>query len=148
MPAAFPVFARRSESSFVYGGPTTDNASVKICGVPPTDIEDPDHFERRHDPAELSSMIELVRRHVNGLYPDPVRSATFPDLYSDDGHGLTGCHPLRRNILIAGEYSGRGFKLAPALGESVARLAIGESVPEISFMAPDRFDAVAADMMR
>jgi sarcosine oxidase len=41
--------------------------------------------------------------------------------------------------VIAGAYSGRGFKMAPALGESVARLVVGEPAPEIAFMAPDRF---------
>jgi sarcosine oxidase len=138
-PETFPVFTRMSGGSFLYGGPTTDRASVKIAGVPSSDIDDPDQFERRHNPAELSSMIELMCGHIAGLYPDPVRSATFTDLYSDDGHGLTGHHPSHRNIVIAGAYSGRGFKLAPALGESVARLAVGDTVPEISFMAPDRF---------
>lgn len=138
-PEAFPVFTRRSGRDFLYGAPANDSASVKICGVPPSDIEDPDDFERRHDPAELRTMIDLLRAHVAGLYPDPVRCATFTDLYADDGHGLTGHHPAHRNVLIAGAYSGRGFKLAPALGESVARLAVGEPVPEISFMAPERF---------
>lgn len=138
-PEAFPVFTRHCGGRFLYGAPTTDHASVKISGNPPTDIDDPDRFERRHTTAELRDMIELLRTHVTGLYPDPVRSATFTDLYSDDGHGLTGYHPSHPNIVLAGAYSGRGFKMAPALGESVARLAVGEPAPEIAFMAPDRF---------
>jgi sarcosine oxidase len=142
-PEAFPVFTRYSAGGFVYGGPTTDNASVKISGVPPSDIDDPDHFDRRHNPTELNDMIQIAHDHISGLHPDPIRSATFTDLYSHDGHGLTGHHPAHRNVLIAGAYSGRGFKLAPALGESVARLALGDTVPEISFMAPDRFSDVS-----
>jgi sarcosine oxidase len=138
-PEAFPVFTRHSGSDFLYGAPTTDHSSVKIVGNPPTVIDDPDRFERRHDPAELSTMTELLGTRMTGLYPDPVRSATFTDLYSDDGHGLTGHHPTLPNVVVAGAYSGRGFKLAPALGEAVARLALAEPAPEIAFMAPDRF---------
>jgi sarcosine oxidase len=138
-PEAFPVFTRRSGSDFLYGAPTADHASVKVCGLRPSDIDDPDRFERRHGPAELADMVELLRSHVTGLHPDPVRSASFTDLYSSDGHGITGHHPENPNIVLAGAYSGRGFKLAPAVGDAVARLALDETAPEIAFMAPERF---------
>jgi sarcosine oxidase len=138
-PESFPVFTRQSGPDFIYGAPTADHASVKVCGLRPTDIDDPDRFERRHDPRELASMTELLRSHVTGLHPDPVRSASFTDLYSADGHGITGRHPLSPDVLLAGAYSGRGFKMAPGVGDAVARLAVGESVPEVAFMAPERF---------
>ncbi|QPP10182.1 N-methyl-L-tryptophan oxidase [Streptomyces bathyalis] len=138
-PEVFPVFTRQSGSDFLYGAPTADHASVKVCGLRPTDIDDPDRFERRHDPVELARMVELLRAHVSGLHPDPVRSAGFTDLYSSDGHGITGHHPQTPNIVLAGAYSGRGFKFAPAVGDAVARLAVGEAVPEIAFMRPERF---------
>jgi sarcosine oxidase len=138
-PEVFPVFTRQSGRDFLYGAPTADHASVKVCGIRPSDIDDPDRFERRHDPVELARMVELLRRHVRGLHPDPVRSAGFTDLYSSDGHGITGYHPETPNVVLAGAYSGRGFKLAPAVGDAVARLACAETVPEIAFMAPERF---------
>ncbi|SFP58283.1 sarcosine oxidase [Actinomadura madurae] len=138
-PEVFPVFTRQSGGDFLYGAPTADHASVKVCGIRPSDIDDPDTFERRHDPDELTSMAELLTSHVTGLHPYPVRSAGFTDLYSSDGHGITGRHPRLPNVVLAGGYSGRGFKLAPAVGDAVARLATGETVPDIAFMAPDRF---------
>lgn len=138
-PEVFPVFTRQSGSDFLYGAPTADHASVKVCGLRPSDIDDPDRFERRHGPDELADAVRLLRSHVTGLHPDPVRSASFTDLYSSDGHGITGHHPEAPNIVLAGAYSGRGFKLAPAVGDAVARLAVGEAAPEIAFMAPERF---------
>lgn len=137
-PEAFPVFTRHSGRHFLYGAPAADHASVKVCGLRPDVIADPDRFEQRHDAVELARMVDLLGSHVTGLHPDPVRTAGFTDLYSCDGHGVTGHHPESPDILLAGAYSGRGFKFAPAVGEAVARLALGEYVPETAFMAPDR----------
>jgi hypothetical protein len=48
-------------------------------------------------------MIAQANRHITCLYPDPIRSVTFTDLYSGGGDGLTGRlgvsrHPDRRRL--------------------------------------------------
>ena len=44
------------------------------------------------------------------------------DCYSSDGTGLVGYVDEPRGVLVASGFSGGGFKLAPAVGERVARL--------------------------
>jgi glycine/D-amino acid oxidase-like deaminating enzyme len=54
---------------------------------------------------------------------------------SPDGHFVVGRVPDRARTLVAAGFSGHGFKFAPAIGEILAQLALGQDAP----LLPDIF---------
>ncbi len=56
---------------------------------------------------------------------------------SPDANFVVGLHPERANVVVAGGFSGHGFKFAPVMGEALADLAIdGRTALPIGFLAP------------
>jgi len=56
---------------------------------------------------------------------------------SPDTNFVVGLHPERANVVVAGGFSGHGFKFAPVMGEALADLAIdGRTALPIEFLAP------------
>jgi len=50
-------------------------------------------------------------------------------------------HPQHENVLIAGGFSGHGFKFASAIGKTLCELAVqGVSNQDISFLSLNRFN--------
>ncbi|MNP69841.1 Monomeric sarcosine oxidase [compost metagenome] len=45
--------------------------------------------------------------------------------HTPDEDFIIDCHPLHSNVLIAGGFSGHGFKFSSVVGEILADLAIG-----------------------
>ena len=57
-----------------------------------------------------------------------------------DEHFAIGFHPADAGIVVAGGFSGHGFKFAPVVGEIVAELLLdGASRLDIEFLSPARF---------
>jgi sarcosine oxidase len=57
-----------------------------------------------------------------------------------DEHFAIGPHPADPDIIVAGGFSGHGFKFAPVVGEIVADLIIdGSTRFDIAFLSPARF---------
>jgi glycine/D-amino acid oxidase-like deaminating enzyme len=50
-----------------------------------------------------------------------------------DGRFIIDRHPRAANVFFAGGGSGHGFKHGPAIGELVASMALGETVPDPAF---------------
>ena len=56
-----------------------------------------------------------------------------------DEHFIVGRHPLDPAVVVAGGFSGHGFKFSPVIGEIVTDLAIDGATPfDIGFLAPER----------
>ena len=57
-----------------------------------------------------------------------------------DEHFVIGRHPADADVIVAGGFSGHGFKFAPAVGEIVSDLLFdGASRFDVGFLSPDRF---------
>jgi sarcosine oxidase len=57
-----------------------------------------------------------------------------------DEHFAIGFHPADAGVVVAGGFSGHGFKFAPVVGEIVAELLLdGASRLDIDFLSPARF---------
>lgn len=136
----FPPFVRTIGERFLYGTPPADGVTVKIGGVPPQPIQSADTYERRHSADETREISEVIRTNFRGLYEEPVRADAYTDLFTDDSLGLLGRLPQGPRVVVASGYSGRGFKLAPALGRAVADMVGGQEPAEVAFMTPDRFE--------
>lgn len=128
---AFPAFVCREEPS-VYGLPTPDGY-VKVGEHYTGPIVDPDHRTFELEPATWGRLCSWVRRHLPGVDPEPVRSATClyaglaDDMFILDRHG-----PAVFGLGLGGH----GFKFVPEIGRRLADLAEGIDGPDNPF----RFD--------
>jgi len=56
-----------------------------------------------------------------------------------DEHFVIGTHPAHERVLVMAGFSGHGFKLAPAMGELIAELAMrGTTTLDASLFDPRR----------
>ncbi|MBB4919632.1 NAD(P)/FAD-dependent oxidoreductase [Streptosporangium saharense] len=110
-----------------------------VGGVVPASPADPDDFERTVTPEETVRLATVSARR------SPARRRAVPvggwaSLYdvSPDWQPVTG--RVTEHVLVDAGTSGHGFKLAPAWGEHVARLVLGEADPRLAAFAPSRFE--------
>ena len=124
----FPVFLYEcADGRLLYGLPDANGAGVKIG------------FHNRQqvpaDPRTLDRVVGDVLRNeiadtIDAIFPtlDPSAIASRICFYtlSNDGNFIIGRTRHHPNVSYASACSGHGFKFAPAVGESAARLAIGK----------------------
>ncbi len=61
-----------------------------------------------------------------------------------DEHFILGPYPGESRAIIAGGFSGHGFKFTPVIGEIIADLVLdGETAFDIGFLSPQRFEGAA-----
>ncbi|MFJ5700476.1 FAD-dependent oxidoreductase [Arthrobacter sp. NPDC093139] len=140
-PERFPVFSRMYEDRSMYGAPAVDGVTVKATldgrGGP---TPDPNAVPRELTPAEIAETTETVTEFLPGLFPNIVRSDTFPDLYTKDGNPLLGRFSENSRIYCATGFSGGGFKNATGYGQIAAHEALGKQTYEgLGFIRPERF---------
>ncbi|HEV8359052.1 MAG TPA: FAD-dependent oxidoreductase [Candidatus Thermoplasmatota archaeon] len=117
-PPAFPIFAALEDG--MYGFPSRRGA-VKVADHRSGRAEP---WEPARDPPALEEE-QGVRRwlasHVPALGDAPLaRSRLCHYDRTPDEDFLLGAHPQRGRVLLAGGFSGHGFKFAPAVGEALA----------------------------
>jgi sarcosine oxidase len=143
LPDIFPVWVWEVENEpLFYGLPALDGfrGGVKV-GIhthgPRTDAAS----ERREfTEQDGEAFHDFLGRYMETLDGRVLRGAVC--LYSNtpDGHFLLGPHPAHRQVLIAGGFSGHGFKFSPVIGEILADLVeSGETAQPIGLFALDRF---------
>jgi sarcosine oxidase, subunit beta len=112
----------------------------------------PDHADRTIDPdacpegaesATLESFAERLRKRLRGSDRGHWRGS-WSAVYdvTPDWHPAIGEVPGTGRVFVAAGFSGHGFKLAPAVGMSVADLiCTGRTTTfDLSLLAPDRFE--------
>jgi glycine/D-amino acid oxidase-like deaminating enzyme len=127
-PEQLPLFAAFEEG--FYGFPLHRGA-VKVADhrLGPVQTGEP-----AWDPptaAEEEEVRAWLRRSLPGLADAPLARSRVChyDMTPDTGF-LLGAHPQREGVLLAVGFSGHGFKFAPAVGEALAALALGEALDE------------------
>ena len=133
-----PAFIRRGGVAPFYGLPSPDGLSVKL-GVSQAHhrpVDDPNRLERTVAPEELETFTEIVRQHLPGLNPDPVRLGVFMEGYTESTRPLVGPLPDCADIIVLAGFSGQGFKLSPAMGDIAADLVLeGRASQPIDFIS-------------
>lgn len=122
-PPAMPVWVE--PASDFYGLPACDGRGFKIANDRSGPLFDPTAGERVPDPAG----IEAARRYLGFRFPALAGAPLVEERVcqyerTPDSHLLIDRHPEYENVWLAGGGSGHGFKLGPAVGEFVARLAL------------------------
>jgi sarcosine oxidase len=110
--------------AYHYGGEET-TADTVDRSLRPADLE----RVRVFSSARVPDIASTPRRAVVGLYTN-----------TPDRHFLLGRHPATESIIIAGGFSGHGYKFAPVIGEIAADLVTqGRTQWDIELFLPERF---------
>jgi sarcosine oxidase len=147
-PDQCPVFIRaaaeQSETRVWYGLPGLDGGPVKLGlhAWPGIDEPvDPVRGARPPDEADARALGTLAAGTLIGLRPAPVRLAVCTYTLTPDRHFLVGQRRDLPGLTVLAGFSGHGFKLAPAIGEAAAELALtGRTALPIGLFDPHRFD--------
>ncbi len=139
-PGRMPVFIYFSNDRSYYGVPAFDGRGVKICRHHGGAIVTPDTVDRTVSRADKDDVRAFVRTHLAPL--DGPSQDGLVCLYTNtpDENFIIGASPSSPRVIIAGGFSGHGFKFASVMGEIVADLATaGKTRHEIGMFAPTRF---------
>lgn len=136
----FPIFTRTSGNFKFYGGPTVENSMVKVAVSKSIPIESADQLNRTVELDEISENTTIIKNFFKGLYPDPVRVSAYMDAYTIDDHSIVGRVQDFPNAVVAGGFSGHGFKMAPAMGKVATDILLNRSSEfDIENLSPERF---------
>jgi sarcosine oxidase len=137
----FPSFVwTPGDGQFVYGGRSYDGRTLKI-GIDWDwgNVLDPATEGREALDADRKAMQVTVQSLLPWLDATGDRFEMHIDGWAEDKTGYLGERPDRANIILATAWSGYGFKLAPALGEVAAALALGTPHDaDLSALSPNR----------
>ena len=126
-----------------YGFPDFNGKGLKIGRMDLGEVVNPDELNRDFDStpkeeADLRSFLSRYMPQANGRL-----NAGKVCLFSmtPDEDFIIDFHPQHDNVLIAGGFSGHGFKFASAIGKTLCELAVqGVSNQDISFLSLNRFN--------
>jgi sarcosine oxidase len=128
------------------GAPADANGAPSLSRYPKVgihgsdDVIDPDVGAAPADRNDIDRLRAAYGAIAPSLAGELVQAATCLYTMSPDGHFLVGTRRGSRRTHFAAGLSGHGFKLAPALGDALADLALhGRTDLPIGFLAPERF---------
>lgn len=108
-------------------------------------VVDPDQGAAPVATADTDAILDGCRAIAPPLAGRVVAATTCLYTMSPDEHFLVGPRPGCRRTHFAAGLSGHGFKLAPALGDALASLALqGRTDLSIGFLSPGRFGSPPA----
>ena len=123
----------------LFGIPGNERRGLKVGDDTRGELFDPTDGDRTPTP----SLIQIVREELRVRMPElagaPLLEARVCQ-YEDtpDKNVIIDRHPEATNVWLVGGGSGHGFKFAPALGEYVAQLVLGERQPKARFQLSRR----------
>jgi len=139
-PDRFPVFYVDTPRGGFYGFPLDPERGFKIGKY--------HHRRERTDPTSVDRTCHpedeaTLRDGISEYFPDangPAASAsTCLFTNTPDEHFIIGRAPGQPEVVIAGGFSGHGFKFCSVVGQIVADLVLGETSRRINLFAIERF---------
>jgi len=139
-PECLPIWCVERDGDRMFYGFPDFGEGVKIAhhgsGIP----ADPDDSDRTVRDDEVARARDALASFVPDAAGDLARVDPCMYTLTPDEHFVIGPAPGSPRVLIAGGFSGHGFKFAPVVGEIVATMLAGEAPPfDLSIFAPDRF---------
>jgi sarcosine oxidase len=124
-----------------YGIPMLSEAGVKAARHYGGATVTPDTIDRRVSALDEADVRGFLSRYLPRLDKPAVSGRVCMNTNTPDRHFVVGRHPRHENIVVAGGFSGHGFKFAPVIGEIVADLALtAGTVHPIARFSPARFE--------
>ncbi|GAA0330975.1 N-methyl-L-tryptophan oxidase [Bacillus carboniphilus] len=138
----FPGFFFQLPTQSYYGFPSIDGCGVKLGRMDGGQSIDPDNMNRtfgdfEEDEGDVRGFLqEYMPAAAGKLKQGKVCIFTR----TPDEHFIMDTHPEYKNVLIAGGFSGHGFKFGSVMGEILSKLSLGEAIPfDLSHFKLGRF---------
>jgi sarcosine oxidase len=123
----FPIYIlERDPVSPLYGFPDLGHG-VKAAFHHSHNYVSPETIDRNvaaHDVQSVRDALAAWLPDANGRH---LESSVCMYTLTPDEHFLIGIHPRHANVVIAGGFSGHGFKFCSVVGEALAELVTGGS---------------------
>lgn len=136
-----PAFIHFKDDRAYYGTPMRDgDPGIKIARHHGGDTTTPDAIDRSLQPKDEADVRDYIRQHVSTA--DGPLAAHSICMYTNtsDDHFILDRHPKHENVIIAGGFSGHGFKFTPLVGEFVADwVTMKKETPDIKLFSLKRF---------
>ena len=120
-----PCFLFQDAQGVFYGFPCIDGRTVKLAehsgGLP---IDDPDQLDGNPVAAEVDPVRAFVQRRLRSVALSADKYAACMYTVTPDHHFIVDRHPVHQNVIIGSGFSGHGFKFTPAIGQTLAELAL------------------------
>jgi sarcosine oxidase len=141
LPRRFPTFYVEKDYGHFYGFPSVDGKGIKVAEhLAATPVDDPGTVERSLLADDEPPVQRFLDETVRGVVPGHRSFAVCLYTVTPDRSFVVGLHPRHPQVIIAGGFSGHGFKFAPVIGEIAAELALdGVTRKPIGFLDPTRF---------
>jgi sarcosine oxidase len=122
-PDRFPAFIHFVANRGYYGIPSANPPWIKVARHHGGVITTANDVDRRILPSDEADARWYMQRHLRGA--DGPRMDGKVCLYTNtaDDHFIIDRHPRHANVLIAGGFSGHGFKFAPVVGRVLSDMA-------------------------
>ena len=143
MPGRLPGWAvDRGNGTLDYGFPImTGRPGFKVSVHERGENAEPDHLDRSARETDRAMIERVVVDNLDETEARVLSLAVCMYTNTPDGHFLLDLHPAHPNVVVAGGFSGHGFKFAPVVGEICADLVLeGGTRHPIGFLGFDRFD--------
>ncbi|MBL9215316.1 MAG: FAD-dependent oxidoreductase [Opitutaceae bacterium] len=130
---ALPAWLDNADGSW-YGIPGNEHRGFKISCNDLGEVIDPTKVDRAPDPGRLARARDRLAYRFPGMAGAPLlESRTCQYENTPDRDLIIDRHPDDERVLAVGGGSGHGFKLAPAVGELAAALALDRATPDPLF---------------
>jgi N-methyl-L-tryptophan oxidase len=138
----FPAFNYQFGSEIYYGFPSFDHSGLKV-GRHDQGIEvDPDrlNLEFGSIPEDEWDLRRFLKHYMQEAAGKLLKGAVCMYTVTPDEHFIIDHHPKYPHVIIAGGFSGHGFKFASAIGEQLCHMVVdGTSTLDISLFSVGRF---------
>jgi monomeric sarcosine oxidase len=139
-PNRLPVYAVEREGAPLFYGFPDFGEGAKIARHGSGRLADPDALERAVSNDEVADAHDTLASFVPAAAGTFVRADPCMYTLTPDEHFVIGAHPRHPNVIIAGGFSGHGYKFTPVVGEIVATLLAGEDPGfDLGLFSPTRF---------
>jgi sarcosine oxidase len=137
----FPVFNMEGDDGRFYGFPVYGIPGFKIGRYHHLEeAQDPDRVDREIHPTDEEALRSAIRRYFPEADGPTMSMRTCLFTNTPDDHFLLGMHPSLEHFVVAGGFSGHGYKFASVMGEILADLALeGKSPFDLRLFRLDRF---------
>jgi sarcosine oxidase len=119
----FPCFCADTPAGFYYGFPMLDARGVKVARhYGALELDDPSAVDWQVHDDDESTLRRFLAAHLPGADGSRTRGSVCMYTLTPDRHFVIDQHPRHANVVIAGGFSGHGFKFASVVGEILADL--------------------------
>jgi sarcosine oxidase len=121
----FPIFIADTQQGAFYSVPAVDPTGLKVAlHYGAAEQATPDDIDREVRPSDELPVRNFLRQYLPDANGPRTRASICLYTLTPDRHFVLDRHPEHEAVVLAGEFSGHGFKFAPVVGEVLADLAL------------------------